>query len=251
MVWPLARWVAGKTLLPFSGRTRYELAVRLSRAALPLLRESPAMHAARARSVEADPDIALGLALYALDRGGTPYEPRFVLEGEEILREALARGRGVLCISVHAALAYQVPRALDMHGYAMTAISSDPFHLRGTRRFARTIIESPRMPLEVRTALRRGELLGAMLDRLESEGRRITTVRTPLGEVPLADALLRVALRCGAPVVFLWARGDADGAIRVRVGAPPPEAAGSVEAIRDAFADALSAHVSEGIRSAA
>lgn len=66
----------------------------------------------------------------------------------------------------------------------------------------RNVQPSPAFLVRTRSLLRRGELVCAMPDRAEHQGRRTVEFATAKGRVIVAPALMQLAARCGAEVIF-------------------------------------------------
>jgi KDO2-lipid IV(A) lauroyltransferase len=138
---------------------------------------------------------------------------------ERVLSDALARGRGVIYATCHLGPWERMAALLAQRGYPITTVareSYDPrFHalvyepLRGRRNVQVIYRAAPSAPVAIVRALRRGRVLGLLLDM---PGRIATQVVTWLGlpsRMPVGAA--RLALRLRSPVV---------------VGTPAPHRAG-------------------------
>jgi lauroyl/myristoyl acyltransferase len=148
-------------------------------------------------------EIALHFVLNALTRNGTRFDPALTVKGYEKFQRARAAGRGVLVIGPHAALTVLMVRVFYDHGLSPIVISPDPrMRIGGTEVTVRTVQPSPTFLVKTRSRLRCGELVCAMPDRAEHHGERTLEFATLKGPVIIAPALMEVAARCGAAVVF-------------------------------------------------
>ena len=148
-------------------------------------------------------EIALHFVLNALTRNGTRFDPVVAVKGYEEFERAYAAGKGVLVIGPHAALTLLMVRLFYDRGLNPVVISPDPRMLvGGTAVTARTVQPSPTFLVKTLNRLRRGELICAMPDRAEHHGDRTVEFATANGRVIVAPALMKVAARCGAEVIF-------------------------------------------------
>jgi hypothetical protein len=92
--------------------------------------------------------------------------------------------------------------------------------------------QSPTLFVKTRSRLRRGELVCAMPDRAEHHGARTVEFDTAGGRVIVAPALMHVAARCGARVLFTEVH--AEGHVPVGTISAPARAS-SGEALTESF----------------
>lgn len=184
-------------------RRRFAAAVLFARAALPLLRLTEAYRVQELIGFDRPHEIALHFVLNALTRNGARFDPLIAVRGYEVFERAYATGRGVLVVGPHAALTLLMIRHFYDRGLDPVVVSPDPrMRLGGTTVTARTVQPSPTFLVRTRSRLRRGELVCAMPDRAEHHGRRTIEFATAKGRVIFAPALMQVAARCGAEVIF-------------------------------------------------
>lgn len=105
------------------------------------------------------------------------------------------------------------------------------------------IARSSTFMVSIRQALARGTLVAAMIERWES-GRRTVKFPTAAGSMLAADALIRVAARCGARVCFAAVRLDGDGLVTIALDAPPDDTPRSPETDVAAYVAFVQRHVS-------
>jgi lauroyl/myristoyl acyltransferase len=147
------------------------------------------------------------------------------VEGEEHIREALARGKGVVLISAHFGnvdILGQLPLAYDV------PFTAPVLHVQPERLFQYTLrlrsSHGVRMypsdgPLtELYRALKRGEMIGLPCDRdFAHSSREVNFFGEP---APLPDGPVRVALRTGATLVAAFGVRLPDNSFLVRVEPP-------------------------------
>lgn len=212
-------------------RLRFQSAVLVARIAVPLLRETDAYHEQEIKNFHSPYEISLHLVLNALTKNATTFDPLLLVKGLKELERLRAGGKGVLIVGHHAALTLLMVRYLYDRTLNPIVITPDSrMRVAGRNATVRTIQPSPSFLLRMRSSLRRGEVICAMPDRAEHEGKRTFDFEIANGRVIFAPAIMQVAARCGAPVVF--AEVHAEG--RKLVGTLAPSATG-VGAIADDF----------------
>lgn len=165
------------------------------------------MRGGRYRGLSSERDIRLDLALSTLNAAGLAVRPRLQMQGVEVLDRALAAGRGALLIAPHMPLLRLAVRHLHDTGRPVTAVTGiAPQRAAGSHSSVPTLPVSSTFLLGARDALRRGEIVFAMIDRLESASGRTVPVALNGTTFHVADPLIRLAARCGAPVLFAGAR---------------------------------------------
>ncbi len=184
-------------------RHRFGAAMLLARAALPLFRRTDAYQEQEVKKFDDPQEIALHFVLNAMTRNGALFDPSISVKGYEQFGQAYAAGKGVLVIGPHAALTLLMVRVFHDRGLDPVVISPDPrMRIGGTALTARTVQPSRMFLVKTRSRLRRGELVCAMPDRAEHHGERTVEFATAKGRVIVAPALIQLAARCGARVVF-------------------------------------------------
>jgi hypothetical protein len=182
---------------------RFGYAVQLARFARPVIGRTDAVSSWTSGRFDGVRDSALHVVLERLTAYGVAFDPTLEIEGESVLRAAVARGSGVLVIAPHAQLSLLVPRYLTEQGLPPLIIAKYPmFPLRGTDRFVETFQPSATYLLKVRGHLRAGGVVCAMIDDADPAGRRTVAVETEAGRLFVSPALLEVAVRTSAEVVF-------------------------------------------------
>jgi hypothetical protein len=201
---------------------RFRAAVVLARWLEPLIKRIKAYEERRKLKVESAREISLDLLLLMLTRHGTAFDPVLRIEGLDHLP---APGRPALVLGAHTMLSTLLMRSLYDIGYDPLVISAEhAFPIAGTRRFTRTLSPSPTMLLTVARALKGGQFVVAAIDRGEPE-RRNAPFPTAGGTLLVSDALIRLAMRSGVPMVFLASRLDESSRVVCHLGAPSPSSA--------------------------
>lgn len=212
-------------------RYRFGAAVLVARAALPLFRRTYAYREQALLGLDGPHEIALHFILNALTRKGTRFDPVVAVKGYEEFERAFAAGKGVLVVGPHAALTLLMIRHFYDRGHDPVVISPDPrMRVGGTDVTARTVQPSPTFLVKTRSRLRRGELVCAMPDRAEHQGKRTVEFATANGRVIVAPALTHVAARCGAKVVFTEVHMEGRALVGT-IAAPSAASAGTSDAI--------------------
>jgi len=188
-------------------RYRFDLALWLARVGPPLFRRTTAYREQQRLNYLTPREIALHLILNALTKNGAGFDPRFVIDGYEDFQQAYQTRRGVLITGHHAALTQLLVRRFHDDGLDPIVITPDQrMRAAGSSKAVRTIQPSATTLVKVRTRFRRGELICAMPDRAEHDSRRTVEFSTAAGRLIIAPALIELAARCGAEVLFTEVR---------------------------------------------
>ncbi len=188
-------------------RYRFDAALFVTSIAIPLLRRTKPFGEQQRMGFHSPREIALYLLLNALARNGTAFDPPFVVDSYHLLEEARKAGKGVLVIGHHAALTVLMIRFFYDRGLNPVVITPDgELCVPGVLAPARTLQPSPMFLVQLLSALRRGDLVCAMPDRAEHHAGRTIEFTTAAGPIILAPAMIDVASRCGAQVLFTEAK---------------------------------------------
>jgi len=229
-------------------RHRFRLALLFARAIVPVVRRTEAYRLQRACKIDGDIEIALHLVLSVLTKTGVAFDPLFVVSGYDELRKAHAGGQGVLLICPHATLSLLLPRLLHNQGLQAIVIAADPLtRIGGTSKLAHVLQPSPTFLVTMTALLRGGRIVCAMPDRAEHHPRQTVQFETAAGPIIIAPALMRVAARCGARVVFseMHVEGHAIGAAFIAASAADDP---SADVITADFIEFVRAHINSRFR---
>lgn len=223
-------------------RYRFTAAARLAGLLVPVLRRTRLHEGLRYMRVNSDRDLTLNLLLTSMTASGTPFDLALDIEGEQILRDALASGRGTVIVAPHALLSLLILRYLHDQGHAPTIVGSKKgIPLAGTPLVAPTVPNTPHVLVVLRSRLRAGGIVCAMVDRLLSKGKKTLAFESPVGQIRVSEAIFRLAVRCDAQVLFTATRAEKRG-VRLTIAAPRPASAGSADAITADFISFVQAH---------
>lgn len=183
-------------------------------------------------------------ALERLDRAGIGYDADVRMEGLPCLEEAARGALGALVVAPHTHPLQVVVRHLFRQGMPITAVA---WLQRPS--LAPVIVRERGLLFDVREALARGTSVFAMIDCARAYEGWTTPVETRLGTVHLSDAMIRVAVRLRAPVVFA-AGGMHPRGVWARFASPAPDSAGDAGRILSDFAGFLQEHAERTARGA-
>jgi len=147
------------------------------------------------------------------------------IQGEEYLKQALARGNGVIALSAHLGNFTMIGPRLAAAGYPFSVVVKHPRDQRFARLIdhyramvgVKTISARPRREAarEILSALRRNELVLLIADEFKSGDVKVEflgcTVSAPRGPVTLA-------LRTGGAVVPVFVTRDPEDRLTLRIG---------------------------------
>jgi len=223
-------------------RRRFDAAVLVARAAVPLFRRTRAYREQEKMGFDSPHELALHFVLNALTRKGARFDPVIDVKGFEEFERAHAEGRGVLVVGPHAALTLLMVRLFYDRGFDPVVVTPDPLmRVGGTGVVVRTLQPSQTFLVRTRSHLRRGGVVCAMPDRAEHHGERTVEFATAIGRVIVAPALTQVAARCGAEVVFTELHVGGRG-LAGTIARPSAASAGSPDAILEDFIEFVRAH---------
>ena len=175
---------------------------------LPLLSLTRVHRERYARGIEGREEIALDLILMMLDRHGTKFDPDIVLSGDAYAKETLLTNVPVLLTGAHTMLSMIILRVLLDAGRESVTVSVAPILIAGAQQYARIVNPGPSTLLQVRSLLRQGLIVGALVDREDPEERHVVHVDTAGCTLHINVSLLRVAAAVNARVLFLGTRID-------------------------------------------
>jgi len=202
-------------------RHRFPLALRIASLPAPVLSRLGLGRGEGRCPVESARDFALVQILWKLSDWRVRYDRVVHVEGVARLEEARAAGRGVLLAGPHTHLTLAALHELFAAGHDLVAVSMGRYTAPPweSRRIP-VILRDERFLLGVRDALLRGEVVFAMIDRAREIPGRTVAIPVAGGTLHAADALLRLAARCGSPVFFAAARAAEDSIACTLAAAP-------------------------------
>lgn len=168
-------------------------------------------------------DRCLGEFVYFMDTQGFRFDPVLRVSGVEVIESARREGRGVLLISTHANanLATLLVRQLDGSGFPLSVVSTlSPYPIFGSAKRIEAIKPAGDFLVTVRTRLRAGDVVCAVIDSGDRTDERQIEVRTTYGSLWLSDSIVRLAQRCNARIVFCAAHVDRRWDLQVTLRAP-------------------------------
>src|SRR5690349_3982700 len=207
-------------------RYRFAIALLLARVTIPLFRSTAAYREQWIKNFHRPDEIVLYLLLNALAKNGTRFDLEIAATGYQHFERAYAKGKGVLVTGHHAALTLLMIRFFADRGCEPVVITPDDrLRVPGTSVVAETIQPSRVFLVQLRNALRAGKLVCAMPDRAEHHAGRTIEFETPAGKVIVAPAIIEVAARSGAEVLFTEVRVEGHRLV-ARIVAPAATSAG-------------------------
>ncbi len=175
---------------------------------------------------------------------------RVHVQGVEHLRHAAAEGRGILILTAHYGNWELLAAAHGLTGLPLSVVVRplddpilDEIADRFRRRSGAELIVKHRAVREIMQALRRGRMVGILLDQ---NATRAEGVFVPFFGVPASTSkgLALLALRTGDPVVPVFLRREPDGRHCMDVRPPlPAPADGDVRSYTAAFNEAIEAAI--------
>jgi hypothetical protein len=229
-------------------RYRFNAAARLARVLTPLVRRTSWYRAQRQLRIDGDSEIALYYVLEIMTNSGALFEPVLHVEGAEVLSDALKREQGVLLVAPHALLSQLLFRYLYDIDNVPAIISAAPSaHIYGTRLVASTIQPTPAYMIRLRSVLRKGGVVCAMVDGEHATERKLIKFATAAGPMYLSDALIRLALRCNASVLFTSVRVEQRRGVLLNIAAPAKSTGLTVESVTEDCVAFIQAHVEQSV----
>jgi KDO2-lipid IV(A) lauroyltransferase len=176
-------------------------------------------------------------------------------ESRRVLDSALGEGRGVVYVTCHLGPWERMAALLAKLGYPITTVareSYDPrFHgllytrLRTDRNVEAIYRGDPRAPFAIVRALRKGRVLGLLVDLPGSTPSRPVRWLGRRSRIALGAA--RLALRTGAPLVVGTPAPNAEGGLHVRIARLPTGDLAPTETGEDALCQRIADALSERI----
>jgi hypothetical protein len=228
-------------------RRRFAGAARLAGGMAVLMRSTRLFRTLRrGMRLNTEHDLALHLLLRSMTASGTPFEVPLQMEGEDILNDALASGRGTVIVATHALLTRLLLRHLHDRGHCPTVIGAmETVPLTGTDVVIPTLAPGPAVLLAVRRRLLQGDLVCLVVDQTRPKpGKNLLAFETAAGEVRFSESPYRLAVLCNARVLFTFGHAEGGG-VRLWIAEPDPASANSPRAIADDFMRFLREHIAQ------
>jgi lauroyl/myristoyl acyltransferase len=226
--------VATRALKAVPRHYRFDAARVLARAVEPVLRRTTLYRTWPTR-LDGVRELALYGVMTLMDRQRVLFDPRLRLPGVDLLHDDLERGRGVLLLGMHQSLATLFPRYLhDIGRTPLIVAASTTFPIVGSATSAPALQGSASLLVRVRSQLRAGGVVCAMLD---VGGRESISADTAAGHMGLNHAWMRLAWRCQASILFVWAHVE-----RTRIVITLSRPAYAPDASADEVIDAVVSH---------
>ena len=221
---------------------RFKAAIHVAAAIEPLIARTRGYRHRSRLQTDSLRETSFELLLVVLTRNGTTFPTPIRVEGADHL--PAPGGGATLIVGPHTMLSTLFIRFLEDRGLEPLIISANEFAMPGTRTPVRVLLPSPRLLLQVRSALREGRTIAAMIDRGEPE-RRNQAIPRDSGPLLVSYPLLRLAVAQGARVIFIATALDSRSEVVVRLSVPRRDGA-SVEELVHEFAAFVERTTDEG-----
>lgn len=162
--------------------------------------------------------------LDVMTRYGCAFDPAIDFDEPGLIEDAMASRGGLLIVSPHAMLGLLIFRLFHDHGRPLLVLAGAPrFHIFGTETPV-TAIRAKGSLFRVRTTLRRGGAVAAMIDQrtLTVPDETRAYYETGAFRLIVRAEILEVALRVGAKIIIFACRVER-GRVRARAITVPPE----------------------------
>jgi hypothetical protein len=239
--WLRAGGVAARALNAVPRHYRFDAARIVARSIEPVLRRTT-LYKTWPSPYDGVRELSLYGVMTLMDRQRVAFDPALRLPGVELLHDDLRRGRGVLLLGLHQSLATLFPRYLHDIGCTPLIVAASPtFPLVGAATSAPALQSSASLLVRVRSQLRAGGVVCAMLD---VGGRESIAVDTAAGHIGLNHAWMRVAWLCQASILFVWARMERKR-IAITLSRPAYAPDAPVDEVIDAVVSHACAHIDQ------
>jgi hypothetical protein len=244
LYWHLASRAFAFGMWAVPRRYRFDVARRFTAALTPIVKRTSWYRAHDSLGIDRVEEIALHYVLTIMSQSGALFDLDMKIEGAEILQAALRNSHGTLIVAAHTLLSVSLIRYLHDMGYPPTTVSAAPFvHVYGTGCVIRALQPSSSLLIRLRTALRRGDLVYAMIDEAPRHSARTIQLSSGTHPVYISDALIKLAKRCDAGLIFTSARLDERQNIVLTFEAPRAITDTSELSIAKSFVNFLETHV--------
>jgi hypothetical protein len=168
-------------------------------------------------------DTALFLLLRGLTYLGIELSPNVRVNGEDILEDALS-SPGVLIAGPHSDLSTLLFWLLERRSHPVVALSASELKVVCSGEPVDVLLASKTQLLKARSRLRQGATMVGYVSRTNPQEPRASMHQLQQGGVLIDDALLQVAISCGARIFFIAGYLDRSGEIVLQMGRPDPGA---------------------------
>jgi len=241
--WHLATRAFTALALTVPQRHRFAITSRIALAFTPAFKSTPWYRRSQSFGLNDPEEIVLHYLLNLMSNGGALFDLDLKVEGGEVLEAALTRNKGTMIVLPHTLLAMSVCRYLHDRGLVPAIVSAAPFvHIYGTRLRAPALQPAANLFFRLRQNLRNGGVACAMIDESPQSSSRTLTFETSHGPVCISGAVIDLASRCGAEVVFNVARLNERGEIVLTFGDSGSSASADSGDIARRFVEFMQTH---------
>ena len=198
--------------------------------------------------METPREVVTYFLLGVLTNRGVLFDPILHAAGADSVEAAIAQNKGVILVGVHSMLSVLALRRLWDLGLPFAVVARPPLTVPGTTAAVQTIAPSFTYMLEIVSLLRSNAIVAAMIDRAPPTSKTTAEVPTENGPVAITDALIRMAVRAGVPVVFFATRLRGSDFVITYAG-PAADQPSSVDTVTSAFVSFVQEHVAGVTRS--
>jgi hypothetical protein len=224
-------------------RNRFAFAIWAARLLQPVIRRTRAFADRQRLLTDSIRETSLDLVLMMLTRHNTYFDPQLTIVGADLLPRGTGPSRATLLVSPHTMLSVLIARHLHDAGVAATLIVVERgMKIPGTGVTARVLLPTRTLFVTVREVFSAGGTVCSMIDRGDVERRNagVTTVR---GDFQISTALLDVALKQGAQILFFTAMLDENWNVVMTIAEPPRTATTTTADLIASFGAFLDTHV--------
>jgi lauroyl/myristoyl acyltransferase len=209
----------------------------------PLIKRTSWYGRHEARGINTPGEVALHYALNIMSNAGVSFDLKMRVEGGHHVTEAVSKAQGVIIVCPHSLLTYVLIRYLHDIGQIPAVVSAAPLvPIYGTRTAVHALQPAADLFIRARTVLRRGGVICAMIDESPPDSVRTRQFTTLMGPMFVSDALIRLAKRCDAHLLFTCGRLDERQRLVLTFVTPAAGIAASEHDIAESFVDFIASH---------
>jgi hypothetical protein len=241
--WHVATRAFTAAALAVPRRHRFAIMRHVALALTPAFKSTPWFRRSESFGLNDPEEIVLHYLLNLMSNGGALFDLALKVEGGEVLEAALKKNKGTMIVLPHTLLAMTVCRYLHDLGRVPAIVAASPFvHIYGTRLRAPALQPAANLFFRLRQNLRNGGVACAMIDESPQSSSRTLTFETSNGPVCISGAVIDLALRSNAQVVFNVARLNDRGEIILTFGDPGSSISANPREIARRFVDFMQSH---------